>query len=65
MFRELPDPRVSRTKDHELIDVLVFAVPEPPRALELAGGIVTLDARGARRRSPGKSGRRTPMTCWP
>jgi len=25
-FREMPDPRVNRTKDHDLIDILVIAI---------------------------------------
>ena len=25
-FQDLPDPRVNRTKDHELIDVLTIAI---------------------------------------
>ena len=25
-FKDLPDPRVNRTKDHDLIDLLVIAV---------------------------------------
>ena len=25
-FKDLPDPRVDRTKDHELIDVLTIAI---------------------------------------
>ena len=42
----------------------ITAVPELLRALELAGCIVTTDAMGCQRRSPGRSSKRMPTTCW-
>ncbi len=43
----------------------ITALPELLRVLELAGCIVTVDAMARRKRSPKKSSKPTPTTCWP